>query len=149
MSDDTKRRAAEMLLVGYVRAWSMGQVLANIIPKGEIGLQDIEGLHAAAPFMPPVFWAYKRTARELVALNWPKLNEWLLKHEGDPAKVLSVADQVARLKWKPKHGDYRTAEDKREAKQVRDMNRQAATSYALSRKLFKTNQRSAWNVCKG
>lgn len=142
-------RCAEMLIVGFQKHWRLLDVLWSIGESCQ-SEEDFKRIHAKHPFLPDNEWLYYRPVRAYVADEWPKLNAFLLRHAGDPEKLLSVSSQVERLKsscmrGKPIRASADTAEMR---KATRDYGRQRLT-HKLSMDAQRSNQRSAWNVCKG
>lgn len=142
MSDPTK--VAEWLLIGFKRAWLMKDVYV----AAGLGGEDCAAVHERHRFMPPDNFSINRPVRAFFAAEWPKLNAFLCKHEADAAKVLSVIPQLERLTAKGNRGEVRGVRDILDMRQERRELRAVSKSYGLSRDAFKTNQRSAWNVCK-
>lgn len=141
-------KAAEWLLIGFVKCWRMWQV-ASAIGVDTNSKEQMEALCAAAPFMPPDDRQnYARPVRAFVAAEWPKLADWLLKHESNPDAISRAAEQVKRLKAKGVRGCVRSKDDIREQRQTKKDLRAATTSYREHRSAFKTHGRSAWNTCK-
>lgn len=151
MSGDLQNRAAQMLLVGFCKHWSMSTV-ANAV--GHINLTDNDNcarLHERAPCLPSDWFEYRRPARAFVLSQWPKLGAYLLKHENDRAKVLALIPQVERLTCKAGVGratSLHSSRDRYEAEKARREARIQRIDYELSRTAYKSNQRNAWNVCK-
>lgn len=99
------------------------------------------------PWMPVSGHHYGLSVREFVGRMYPKLSAWLIAKDCDAAR-LRCADQLPKLKAKAK-ADKVSAEDRKEMRAAGSDYRTAMSSYGISRDAFKTNQRSAWNVCKG
>lgn len=146
---DTRRRAAEMLIVGFAKALMVRNVaaMAGYDPDDP---DSVQKMSEECPFLAVNKYEIHRPIRAFVVSNWPKLADFLTKHEGDSAKLLSVVDQVVRLKRKPGEKSARLLrkEDYAEAMATRRQLAAASFSYGASRDAFKTHQRSAWNVCK-
>jgi len=149
MSGDLQNRAAQMLMVGFCKHWLMSTV-AQAVEQTDLADDDeCARLHERARCLPSDWYEYKRPARAFVISQWPKLGAYLLKHEKDTEKVLSLVPQVERLTWKRKEqAQLHSKEDRYEAAKARRDAKVQGIDYELSRSAFKSNQRSAWNVCK-
>lgn len=140
-------RLSEMLLTGYVKAWSMIQVLDMSGVRHATPSFAAE-VHSVAQFMPPGLGQYAQPVRAFVAVQWPKLNAYLLAHEHDWAAVIKVAPQLRRLKSRDRWVyALSSAEAKEITKTRRDVRAQRAASRAI-RSARESLQRSAWKVCK-
>jgi hypothetical protein len=150
MSGDLQNRAAQMLLVGFCKHWLVGTA-AQAVEQVDLS-DDAEcvKLHERAPCLPANRYEYRRPARAFVLSQWPKLGAYLLKHEKDPEKVLALIPQVEKLMWKPNvRTQLHSREDRTAAAKAQREAKVQQADYRLSRDVFKTAQRSAWNVCKG
>lgn len=105
--------------------------------------------HAEYPWMPETKYMFTRgkKVRQFVGGHYPKLSAWLFDRPDDLSR-LKCAVQVQRLKRPAKPVTLRASEDQREMRKARSDQRAASASYRLARDAFKSNQRSAWNVCK-
>lgn len=137
-------KLAEWLVIGFKRAWRMRDVYVAAC----LGDEDCAAVHERHRFMPPNNYSINRPVRAFFAAEWPKLNAFLCKHEADPAKLLSVVPQLVRLTARGNRGEVRAARDILDMRNERKQARAVSKSYSLSRDAFKTNQRSAWSVCK-
>lgn len=150
MSGDLQNRAAQMLLVGFCKHWLMSTVAQAVEQIDLADDDDCVRMHERAPCLPANWYEYRRPARAFVLSQWPKLGAYLLKHEADPEKVLALIPQVERLMWKPGvRTQLHSREDLTAAKKAQRKAKLQQADYRLSRDVFKTTQRSAWNVCKG
>lgn len=144
-----QRRAAEMLLVGFVRALEMRNVaaLAGYDVSDE---EQLTRMGDECPFLRINRYERRTPVRAFVANHWPKLADYLVANEKNPKKVLAVAAKVAKLSCDPeKHSGSRFSyQDLKEIRDAREAMSANSSSYRLSREAFKSNQRSAWNVCK-
>lgn len=143
-------QAAKYLVVGWCKRWSLMLYVETILGRkvGVIGDWDAfaDEVRRAYPWMPVNAHHYTRDVREYVGGMWPKLSAWLFSRKDDASR-LGCAGEVQKLRAKAraaKVGD----EDRKEMKIAGRDGRIAAASYRMSRDAFKTNQRSAWNVCK-
>lgn len=137
-------KLAEWLVIGFKRAWLMKDVLS----AAGLFNQDIAALHEQFRFMPPDAHSLNRPVRAFVAAEWPKLNAFLCTHEADAQKMLSVIPQIVKLKAKGVRGMVRSVADQREQTKTKKEWRAHSTSSRLSLAAFRSNQRSAWGVCK-
>jgi hypothetical protein len=136
---------ATWLLIGFKRGQNLREVLWACGFSKDVDFAD---LHERFPFMPAAAWRYSRPVRAFVAAEWPKLNAFLVANENDPEKMARLPAQLVRLVSVSAHMPRQSKADAVErAKDKRDY-RAAAASYGLSRDAFKSNRRSAWNVCK-
>lgn len=136
-------KVAEWLIIGFKRAWTLRDVYAAIGSDSE----PCEDVHERHRFMPPNNYSINRPVRAFFAAEWPKLNAFLCKHEGDAAKMLSVIPQMVRLTAKGARGEVRAAADVIDMRKERKESRAVTQSYRLSRAAFKTHG-ADWNVCK-
>lgn len=149
-------QAAKYLIVAWVKDWGMRTLLEVLDgAKGDVGQSRIEALTVALPFMPKeVNWYIANrgagvSARHFIADAYPRLNDTLWSAKDHTAR-LALSPQIGRLKCAPvKVSSRLSREDRLESSANDRAMRQERTSYAASREAFKTNQRSAWNVCKG
>lgn len=138
-----------MLLVGFCKHWLMSTVASAVEPSDLSDDDECVLLHKRAPCLPSNKFEYRRPARAFVISHWPKLGAYLLKHEKDHEKVLALIPQVERLTWKPGvKTKLHSATDLNDAKKTQRAAKVQQADYRLSRDVFKTTQRSAWNVCK-
>ena len=141
-------KAAEFMVVGFKRGWLLKEVAAAIGVDPYDDDQRAE-MAKACPFMPAEYWHYKRPVRAFVAVEWPRMSDFMLKHEDAPQKLLSVLPALKKsAALGVKHGTKRSKADLAEMRATRRDYRANAISYAASRESFKSNQRSAWGVCK-
>ena len=82
-------QAAEMFIVAFVRDWSFGTLWDELRRRG---------ISPAQNFIPQSGYFAKRRTRRVVALQWPKLNAWLIAHEGC-ADIFRAAPEITRLKF--------------------------------------------------
>lgn len=133
-------QAAEWLIVGFNKAWTM-QMLA--IRLWEVG----GGIHF--DFMPASKrWYGKCPVRGFVAQHYPKLNDFLIS--APPEKQIKAAAQIVKLR--PKDLEYAqgslTTKEQRELTASRRDLRVSTTSYRESRKNFIAHKTTNWNTCK-
>lgn len=141
-------KAAEFMVVGFKRAWLLKEVAAAIGVDPHDDEQRAE-MVKACPFMPAEYWHYKRPVRAFFAVEWPKMSDFMLKHEDAPQKLLSVVPALKKsVAAGVKHGTKRSKDDLAEMRATRREYRANAISYTASREAHRSNQRSAWNVCK-
>jgi hypothetical protein len=146
--DELRQKTAEWMIVGFVKAKDMIWVAAAVGLNGNRE-EEIRKWHEVCPFAPGWGKMQNRSpVRAYFASEFPKLSEWLIAHEKDAAKLMSVAPQLMRLTSKGAKGRSISAEDGREVRKARKEMRHTTTVYRASRDAFKTHQRSAWNVCK-
>ena len=142
-------RCAEMLIVGFQKHWRLLDMLWAIGESCE-SEEDAKRIHAKHAFLPENEWIYRRPVRAYVADEWPKLNEFLLKHTGNPERMLSAAAQVNRLTSSSMRGaPIRSNADKAEMNKANRGSRRHRLEHQLSMTAQRSNQRGAWNVCKG
>lgn len=143
-----RKKAAEYFVVAWCKNWSMSQYLHTVteIDYGGDLLPLLDMAVEEYPWLTKFGKAYKHSVREFVGGAYPKLNDWLWSRKDDLAR-LKCAAQVERLKPAILRGFVR-ADDRAEMKaSTRDL-AAADAAYRASRDAFRTNQRSAWNVCK-
>lgn len=139
----SERDVATYFLIGYQKGWNF------MMLSDALGVQ-IGDLMGKYKFLPSEFWAVKKSIRSFVATQWPKLSEYLIKHEKDPARMNRVIDQVVRLKSSSdRYGMSRSAEDAKEFAATGEEIRRVNAANRLARDIQKSTQRGAWNVCKG
>lgn len=150
---DTKR-AAEYFIVAWCKEWTLTEYLKVVLERPklcEFGQGEFQGVLdeacAAYPWLPKDYRAYPRTVRVVVGATYPKLSAWLFARNDDVAR-LKCAPQVEKLCCPEKPKPIFSDADRTEFKAARAGLRQATTSWRAARDAFKTNQRSAWNVCK-
>jgi hypothetical protein len=142
-------KAAEMLLVGFVKAWRLCDVAAAV-GVDSLDSEQIGRLAASCPFLPSITYSYKRPVRAFVVSEWPKLADYLMRNEGSAAKVLAVVPQLKKLKASNAAPvSLLSGDDKNFAAKTRREYRLTATANEAARKQQKSTQRGAWNVCKG
>ena len=105
-------------------------------------------LHRLIPFLPASEWVYRRPVRALVATQWPKLSAYIIKHEGNPEKLIEVIPQIERLVARSECNTATTNNELREFYRTRDNLRQVTTANHAARRQQESTQRSAWNICK-
>ena len=141
--------AAEMLLVGFVKAWRLCDVAAAV-GVDSMDADQIVRLAASCPFLPSTTYNYKRPVRACVVSEWPKLADYLMRNEGSAAKVLAVVPQLKKLKASNATPvSLLSRDDKNYAAKTRREYKQTATANEAARKQQASTQRGAWNVCKG
>ncbi len=142
-------KAAEMLLIGFVKAWRLCDVAAAV-GVDSLDAEQVSRLAASCPFLPSVTYSYKRPVRAFVVSEWPKLAEYLMRNEGSAEKVLSVVPQVKKLKASnAKPTSLLSSDDKNFGAKTRREYKLTAAANEAARKQQKSTQRGAWNVCKG
>ena len=141
-------KAAEWLLIGFIKHWRMAEV-AEALGVAVASDEALAKLAHQCPFLPSSHWQYKRPVRAYVASEWPKLGRWLMDHESNPVRCLTVVPQLMRLSWSgtTKSG-YLSAADKAQGSAARkDLSATDAGNRARYAQR-KSHGRSAWNVCK-
>ena len=148
-------QAAKFFIVAWVKNWNLRMLLDTLDGSvGEVTDARIDALVSAFTFMPKDLHCYITNhgcglpVKQVVSSAFPKLNDALWNCSGDSAR-LALSAQVARIKTPDKlhHSRFSTL-DRSEIANTRSKLRQTTTSYRASRDAFKSNQRSAWNVCK-
>lgn len=143
-------KMSEMLIVGFVKDWPMHKVVAVCGGVEGQAWKETDSIHEAAPFMPADSYQYNSPVRAYIAAEWPKLADWLCRHEREGAKALQVAPQVRRLVSKGRRHRHVVADaGYREIAASRREARNTLTANAAARKQQLSHQRGAWNVCKG
>jgi hypothetical protein len=144
-----RKRAAEYLVVAWCKEWTLGTYL-DVIAEENVH-NDLRGklevLTEQFPWLPAAYAPYHKGVRDVIAGAYPKLSDWLWSRKTD-AERLKCAPQIERLKCHGLQRGYVSAADRAEMVESRQAESAASSSYRLSRAAFKTNQRSAWNVCK-
>lgn len=136
---------ALMLLVGFVKAWRVQQVV-DACAAGGFSLEEV---HAHAPFISEQAWHRKTPVRAYVVQQWPKLGEWLLAHEHDPQALTKAIPEVTRLVADSNlRGVTITRKERTEVEREQRHYRASALGYARSRNAQKSHQRGAWNTVK-
>ena len=145
---DEKTLVAEWLVLGFKRAWLMRQVCGAAELPDYWTPDGAAALHARIPFLPANEHLYFKPARAYIAAEWPNLSRFLLAHERDPVKLLSVVPQIVRLTSASKASSPRSAADRKEnGDATKELRRVEAANHAARRQQLST-QRGAWNVCK-
>lgn len=150
---DTKR-AAEYFVVAWCKQWTLTEYLKVVLERQklcEFGKDEFQGVLdeacAAYPWLPNDYRAYPRSVRVVVGTTYPKLSAWLFARDDDVSR-LKCAAQIEKLRGPVTPTPMFREADREEFKAARREMRQATTSWRAARDAFKTNQRSAWNVCK-
>jgi len=146
MSDPTK--VAEWLVIGFVKHWRMGQITSALGVDLEDDAAMVE-FSNAYPFLPSSKWQYRAPVRAFVASQWPKLGEWLLKHESNPVSCLAVVPKIVGLKCSQTNkSTFIDKKDLADGERTRLAMKITKASNAARRTQRLSSQRGAWNVCK-
>jgi len=131
-------QAAEWLIVGFNKSWSMDML--------SIRLFELGGTHF--DFMPTSkFWYGKCPVRGFVAQNYPKLNAFL--NDAPIEKQLKAASEIIKLRPSVERPDGAlNSKERNDIAKTRKELRASTTSYRESRKNFKAHSMHNWNVCK-
>lgn len=142
------RKVAEWLLIGYIKHWPMSDVSAAL-GIWRTNAEELAALSEACPFMPRSFWQYQRPVRAFVASEWPKLNQWLLDHEGNPANCLTCVPEIMKLECSnTTKGGFLSDSDKEEGRVAKRALKVTRAGNAARRAQRASTSRSAWNTCK-
>lgn len=143
-----QKRAAEFLVVAWCKDWTLGKYLNCVLecPGEELG-QMVDRAVEAYPWLPTAWRAYKTPVRVFIGGAYPKLSRWLFSRPDDISR-LQCAAQIQRLKHPKKYAAAVSDPDREEMIASKREEAASRASYRLSREAFKTNQRSAWSVCK-
>lgn len=152
----TLEEGAKMLLVGWVKNWTMRTLLGVLCDDVTHKLDDkfVERCIKNFPFMPVHQYWYAAQhgngleIRRFVAEAYPKLSErlWALD---DYKNCLKYAEYVQKqkageIKAGSKYGHQETLERQREKREYRA----ATIGYRKSREAFKKYGRNAWTTVK-
>jgi hypothetical protein len=142
-------KTAELLIVGYVKAWSMQELISHMGIVDHDAL-DVDQLHADIPFMPSELFSYRKgtPVRAIVEREWPKLANYLNANSSNPEKLLKAASQVVKLTYKGKRRVVVSNSERNELEKTKQSLRRATTEWAGSNRGRLSNLRGAWNVCK-
>jgi hypothetical protein len=143
---------AKWLVIGFKRCMAMHQVLAatGVSLPDDDSIAGAMRLHDAVPFMPADLWDYRTPVRAYVAKQWPKLAAYLDANAERPDKLISAIPQLLKLRARAdSRAEPLTQAEYRDAAMTRTKVRRAATSFHAVREHRLSNQRGAWNVCKG
>lgn len=148
-----RRHVAGMLIVGFQRCWTFA-TLVSAIPVQIEGDEDAVALHSRCEFMPPRWHFYRRDrkakqVREFVATEFPKLSAFLIANRGKPDRLLALVPEVAKLRSKGTRSIRLTREETNEMAKIRRNNAAASAAKSVLRHQRESNQRGAWNTCKG
>ena len=150
----TKEQAAKYAVVGWVKDWSLITLLSAIdsatASAKDVEQERIDAARVVAPFMPDDVWVYRRggSVRRFFADNFPGVSNALWDANSHEDRFV-LAQRIERLSGAGKAvGSRFTGNDLHEMRKTRQALRQATTSYRASRDAFRSNRRSAWNVCK-
>lgn len=143
-----KKRAAEYYVVGWCKNWTLRQY-ANVVAEREsmtayIEPEELAVVTAAFSWMPVSLADYVkgRSIRAHAEDSYPKLSAWL-HGRTDDVKRLACAAQIEKLKdkgaWKASTHPGKDGATYRKA----------MFGASLISQSNKSQQRSAWNVCKG
>jgi hypothetical protein len=141
MSKSNELIAAEWLVVGHIKCWSMQMLDITIHSATGKYMREFQ-------FLPDSkFWSGKAQVRSYIAQTYPKLNAYLV--EATAEKAIKTAEQITKLKWKGERptGAINVKERKEIDKDKQDLRRHT-TSEMLSRKIFKDHGKTNWNQCK-
>jgi hypothetical protein len=151
----TLEEAAKMLIVAWVKDWSM-RTLFDVLTdqRGDISDEKIAKMAQHFPFMPThIHWYISNrgcgvNTQQFVAQAYPKLSEKLysLDRNEDRLKCAPyIMKQKAKdVRAKSKFSSKDMTEHRKDVKQYR----QALVSYNESRATFKKFHKGAWNVVK-
>lgn len=148
MLDQSK--AAKFFVVAWCKDWTLMQYVGAVFERPFGNIKDWEAFVSEAtnaiPWLPHEGRQYSYTVRSFVGSAYPKLSEWLWRQQDDVQR-LKCAEQIPKLRTTGKLTLVKD-EDRQEMRATSKNYRQAKFSYGASREAFKSNQRSAWNVCK-
>jgi len=138
MTKSIEVQAAEWLIVGYVKCWTMDMLSDQLYKLGG-------GVHF--DFMPTSkYWYGKCPVRGFVEQNWPKLNAFLCT--ATPEKQIAAAPQIVKLRPKvDRPAGALTQKERNELAKTKKELRASTTSYNESRKNFIKTKSNNWNVC--
>lgn len=143
MNDEKSKelQAAEYLVLGFVKCWSMVMLEICIFDKTGMWPKEFQFLPNSR------HWKGKAQVRAFVAQNYPKLNLFLTT--ATPQQQVAAAKQIVKLKWSGERplGSL-TTKERSELEKTRKELRGATTAYRESRKNFKNHSLHNWNVCK-
>jgi hypothetical protein len=152
----TLEEGAKMLLVGWVKNWTMRTLLGVLCDEVTHKLDDefVERCVKNFPFMPSHHYWYAAQhgngleIRRFVAEAYPKLSErlWELDDYKDCLKYAEYVQKqkAGNIKAQTKYGQK---EKSQRAKEVRHY-RASIIGYRESRKAFQKHQRSSWTTVK-
>ena len=150
----TKEQAAKYAVVAWVKDWSLITLLSSIdsdpASARHVEQPRVDAARAVAPFLPDDVWVYRRggSVRRFFADNFPGVSNALWDADSNEERF-GLAQRIERLSGAGKEVRSRfTGNDLHEMRKTRQVLRQATTSYRASRDAFRSNKRSAWNVCK-
>jgi hypothetical protein len=148
MTNVTPEKVAEWMIVGFVRCWTWKDVAAAL-GVNVSNNDEIDAIVKATTFTPRNrFVWFKKPIRAHINHEWPKLYEYMLRHESEPHRLLALIPQILRLKARDVRGDRLSSDDSAEAaRNSRFINMTNAANKAARLQQLST-QRSAWNVCK-
>lgn len=152
----TLEEGAKMLLVGWVKNWTMRTLLGVLCDEVTHKLDDelIERCAKNFPFMPTHLYWYASHGgdgleiRRFVAEAYPKLSDrlWNLK---DPKDCLKHAEYVQKQKAGVIKAQSKYSRNELSERAVERRHYRAATiGYRESRKAFQKHQRSSWTTVK-
>ena len=144
-----RRHVAGMLVVGFVRCWSV-RTLCAAVPVVVKTADDAETLHGRCRFMPKDLWRYlgKSGVREFVAAEYPKLHAFLSANSKKPDRLLGVVPQIIKLRSRGAHIKRLSDEDIKDGNRVRRDAIAVRVSNEAARAQQLSTQRSSWNTCK-
>ena len=150
----TKEQAAKYAVVAWVKDWSLITLLSAIdgatASAKDVEQERIDAARVVAPFLPDDVWVYRRdgSVRRFFADNFPRISDALWDAASDAIR-LKLSQKIERISGAGKVVGSRFATgDLQAMRKTRESLRQATTSYRASRVAFRSNGRSAWNVCK-